>query len=102
MTLYSPLMQSEFEKAIKDPFASQPQMTGDHPYSGGFAITPADFDDLPKVTREILITGAGNISVVWLDGSATIEPVAATTRYRWRIKRVLATNTTATGIRGYY
>lgn len=73
------------------------------PLIGGFAITPSDSADLPTVTREIRITGSGGtIAVVWLDGSTTTEPIESGAAASWRVRRVLATGTTATGIKGYY
>lgn len=72
------------------------------PLIGGLgAITPSDSTDLTAVTREIYVGGAGNISVIWADGRETVEPVAAGERLPWRLRRVKATGTTATGIRGY-
>jgi hypothetical protein len=73
------------------------------PLLGGFAITPSDSSDLPNVTRQIRVTGAsGAIAVTWFDGSSTIEPVVGGETLDWRIVRVLASGTTATGLRGYY
>lgn len=73
------------------------------PLIGAFPITPDDSNDLPEVTRQIRITGsAGNIAVVWSGGLETIEPVSAGDVLDWRIVRVKATGTTATGLRGYY
>jgi len=73
------------------------------PLIAGFAITPNDGADLPQTTRQIRVTGdAGNIAVVWLNGLETVEPVAAGETLDWRIRRVKATGTTATGLRGYY
>lgn len=72
------------------------------PMIGAFDITPNDTIDLVQPTRRIKATGAGNISVNWVDGSTTVEAVTAGTFYDWRIARVKATGTTATGIRGYY
>jgi hypothetical protein len=74
-------------------------MTG--PLVRGFPITPNDSADLVNVTRQIYAGTAGNIAVVWIDGAQTIEPVAAGERLDWRIRRVLATGTTATGLRGF-
>lgn len=72
------------------------------PLTKGFAITPSDSEDLDFLTRQIRITGnAGNIAVIWADGTESIEPVAAGDIFAWRIARVKATGTTATGIRGY-
>lgn len=86
---------------MTDPFASYG--TGlDAPLSTGFAITPDDANDLAITTRQIRVTGsAGNIAVVWIDGSSSIEPVQANETLDWRIRRVKATGTTATGLRGY-
>lgn len=73
------------------------------PLIGGFAITPSDGADLPTVTRQLRVTGAGgDIALVWVDGSETIEPVVAGETLDWRIQRVKATGTSATGLRGYY
>ena len=56
-----------------------------------------------QVTRQIRITGnAGNLAIVWASGVETIEPVLAGETLDWRAKRIKATATTATGIRGYY
>lgn len=69
---------------------------------GAFVITPSNTEELPKVTRQIYAGGAGNVAVVWSDGSETTEPVAAGERLDWRIKQVKSSGTTATGLRGYY
>lgn len=73
------------------------------PIVGAFAITPSDGADLPFVTRQIRVTGnAGNVVLVWANGVETTEPVVAGERLDWRVARVKATGTTATGLRGYY
>jgi len=70
------------------------------PLMRGFAITPSDAADLPSVTRQIRVTGAaGDIVVTW--ASVTTEPVQANETLDWRIRKVAATGTTATGLRGY-
>lgn len=67
------------------------------------AITPNDDADLAHGTRQLRITGDdGNICVIWYDGTESIEPVSAGDVLDWRVKRIKATGTTATGIRGYY
>lgn len=73
------------------------------PLIGGFSITPADNLDLPMVSRQLRVTGSGgNIALIWQGGDETIEPVSAGDILDWRIRRVKATGTTATGLRGYY
>jgi hypothetical protein len=73
------------------------------PLSAGFEITPNDSTDLTNATRQIRITGqGGSIAVVWLGGAETIEPVSTGDTFDWRIKRIKATGTTATGLRGYF
>lgn len=87
---------------MPDIFSSQsPGLSS--PLIGGFAITPNDGTDLPFTTRQIRITGAaGALAVTWLGGLETIEPVLAGETLDWRIVRIKATGTTATGLRGYY
>jgi hypothetical protein len=73
------------------------------PIIGPVAIAPSDSVDLPRLTRQIRVTGAGGaVAVVWADGAETVEPVAAGEILDWRIRRIRATGTTATGLRGYY
>jgi hypothetical protein len=72
------------------------------PVTTGFEIVPNDNADLAQATRQIRVTGqGGQMAVVWLSGVQTIEPVLAGETLDWRILRILATNTTATGLRGY-
>lgn len=87
---------------MPDLFASNtPDLTS--PLIGGFAITPNDASDLPQITRQIRVTGtSGALSVTWADGSQTVEPVSTGDVLDWRLVRVKATGTTATGVRGYY
>ena len=87
---------------IIDPFAGQ--IAGlDSPVTGGFAIAPADDADLPSATRAILVGGGGDLSVVMLDGSEVVLPgLAAGAVYPFRVARVRATGTSATGVVGLY
>lgn len=69
----------------------------DSPASKAFAITPSDSTDLPDVTRG-LYTGTGGTIVLILtdDASAvTLNSVPAGTVLPLRVRRVLATGTTA-------
>lgn len=72
------------------------------PLIGAFTISPSNTEELPFVTRQIYVGADGDLSVVWLDGSETTEPVIAGDRLDWRIRQVKAAGTTASGIRGYY
>ncbi|MGL4813143.1 MAG: spike base protein, RCAP_Rcc01079 family [Beijerinckiaceae bacterium] len=73
------------------------------PLIGGFLIVPDDGNDLPEVTRQVRVTGgAGNVAVIWASGLETIEPVNAGDVLDWRLRRIKATGTTATGVRGYF
>lgn len=87
---------------MPDVFSSQnPSLSS--PLIGGFAITPSDGTDLPFTTRQIRVTGSGGtVAVTWPAGVETIEPVLAGETLDWRIVRIKATGTTATGLRGYY
>lgn len=72
------------------------------PLIRGFDVTPSNTVDLPFVTRQLRITGQGGfLAVVWFTGEETVEPVLAGDVLDWRIRRIRATGTTATGIRGY-
>ncbi len=86
---------------MSDPFALHGQGLN-APLSQGFAIAPNDAVDLAVATRQIRVTGqAGALSVIWITGVESVEPVAAGDVLDWRIRRVKATGTTATGLRGY-
>ncbi len=87
---------------MPDLFAgNQPGLTS--PLIGAFVITPDDGADLPQVTRQIRVLGsAGNLTAVWADGNTRTIPVLANDVLDWRVSRVLATGTTATGLWGFY
>lgn len=75
------------------------------PIEGVFMITPNDSTDLPHVTRRIVVTGSGGTVVVRTVASAetnqTVTVLSGET-LDWAAVRVLATGTTATGLRGEY
>lgn len=79
-----------------------------HPAAAAYkaeAVTPNDGVDLPFVTIRVRATGAGNIQVNMLGdkpGVVTVLPFAAAETQMIRVRRIYATNTTATGITAYY
>ena len=71
------------------------------PICGGFDIAPDDAADLVSLTRAIVLGSAGDVAVVLKNGDAiTLPALAAGVIYPVRVARVLATGTTATGIKG--
>lgn len=77
----------------------QDGLTG--PISGGFDITPDDASDLPQMTRGLMVASAGDVAVVLKDGTAlTLPALAPGVIYPLRLSRVLATGTTAAGLKG--
>lgn len=71
------------------------------PAEDGFAITPNDGADLPRVTRAIYVGGAGNIALVTAKGTTlTFVGVAVGQVLSVRASRVNLTNTTATNLIG--
>lgn len=66
-----------------------------------FAITPNDGADLAVSTRALMVTTAGNVSVVTTSGDTGVLPALQPgVQYTIRARRVRATGTTATGIVG--
>lgn len=74
----------------------------DAPYTAAVAITPHDTNELATVTRGLYIGGAGNVAAVLADGgdAVTLTALAVGVIHRLRVRQVLATGTTATGIVG--
>ena len=73
------------------------------PINGGFDIVPNDSADLDKITRALMVATGGDVAVILRDGSAlTLPELAPGVIYPVRVKRVLATDTDATGIVGLY
>lgn len=70
-----------------------------------FLITPHDSNDLAYVTRWITVAVAGNLTVdtIGPDGAVAQSNqtfAVPTGTFPWRVSRVYATGTTATGIVG--
>ena len=63
-------------------------------------ITPNDTTDLTRATRAINVAQSGVVRVITVDDVQGDIFVAAGLAFPIRVKRVLATGTTATGIRG--
>ncbi|WP_341232756.1 hypothetical protein [uncultured Sulfitobacter sp.] len=71
------------------------------PICGGFPITPDDAADIAQVTRAVMVSGAGDLSVVLKSGDAvTLPNLMAGVVYPFRIARVLNSGTTASGVMG--
>ena len=66
-----------------------------------FSVTPSDSVDLPFLPKAVYIGGAGNITFLAADNSVPVTlPVLAGAILPWRLRRIFATGTTATGIAG--
>lgn len=70
------------------------------PYVDGFAVTPNDSADLPRVTNAIHVGTAGNLRCITAKGSDITIAVTAGW-HRIRLTRILSTSTTAAGISGW-
>lgn len=71
------------------------------PICGGFDIAPDDGADLAQMTRGVMVATAGDMAVILKNGDAiTLPGLTPGVIYPIRIARVLATGTTATGIKG--
>ncbi|MEM7740076.1 MAG: hypothetical protein AAF225_04685 [Pseudomonadota bacterium] len=71
------------------------------PPSRGMAISPNDGSDLSYAIRGLMVTGAGDVSVVTTGGdTVTLPGLVPGVQYAILATRVLATATTATGIVG--
>lgn len=65
-------------------------------------ITPDDNTDLPNSTRGINVDSAGVVHLTTVDGDTGTVFVAAGIVFPVRARRVFATGTTATGIKGLW
>lgn len=87
---------------ITDHFDSfSPDLSG--PVTGGFDIVADDTTDLAILPRALMVGMPGDLAVMFGDGTAvTLPSLSPGVIYPVRVARVLATGTTATGIRGLY
>jgi hypothetical protein len=77
-------------------YASSPES----PVSHAFAVTPDDSADLTHVTRAFYVGGGGDLRVVMADGATVTFAALAPGWHPVRVRRVLATGTSATLITG--
>lgn len=69
------------------------------PASRAVSVTPNDDADLTTVSRGLHVNVAGNIAVIFEnDASSVVLTVVAGVALPYRVRRVLSTGTTATGI----
>jgi hypothetical protein len=64
------------------------------------SVTPSDTVDLVAVTRAINVAVSGVVKLITADGTTGDIYVAAGVAFPIRASRILATGTTASGIRG--
>lgn len=71
-----------------------------------FTITPHDVDNLPYFPKQVYVTGAGDIKLALQKDedvdAITIAVTAGQILSGWKIRKVFATGTTATGLIGLY
>ncbi|WP_392336680.1 hypothetical protein [Loktanella salsilacus] len=72
------------------------------PVSHAFAVVLNDGNDLSHVPRAIHVGGSGNLRLTMADGSTVTFAGMAAGWHPVRVRRVLATKTTATSIVGYF
>lgn len=84
---------------MADPFAKQLK-TIDSVIDAAAAITPDDNNDLPTVSRGLWVGSGGDINVVLANSTdpVLISNVPDGSLLPFRVKRVHATGTTATGL----
>jgi len=88
---------------MADNFANHPPSELSAPAKSAAAITASDATDITDTPRAIYVGGAGNIAAVMATGEVvTFTAVPAGTILPIRVKRINATNTTATAMVALY
>ena len=73
------------------------------PIADGADVSPNDGADLSFVTRGLMVTAGGDVAVAFPNGKTmTLPGLVPGHIYPFRVARVYATNTTATGIKALY
>ena len=71
------------------------------PARDGFAVTPNEASDLPDVTRALYVGGPGHLVLMLQAGATvTLSNVPSGSLLPLRVRRILATGTSATAIVG--
>ena len=84
---------------MTDLFTLQPGL--ESPPSRGLAVTPSNGNDLAFPIRGLMVTAAGDVSVVTTGGDTiTLPGLQPGVQYAVLARRIRATGTTATGIVG--
>jgi len=88
---------------MTDPFAGYAGSLVSPP-ANAFDVTPSDTQDLPNSVRAIYLAVSGDVKVDMVGvGTGLVYPaVPANQWFALRAKRIYATGTTATGIKGGY
>lgn len=80
-----------------------PGIFDSNPASKGVAVTASDADDLTGgICRGLYVGVAGDIAVMWPDGTTGTVKAAANGYHPLRVRRVRSTGTTATDILALY
>ena len=82
--------------------ATKDKVSNERAYGKSFAITASDTVDFENYALAIMCTVAGNVVVVWEDSTTQTIPISANVLYPFRCKRINSTNTTATGLFGFF
>ncbi len=80
---------------ISDPFATYPDLKAD-PFDNAAIVTPDDGNDLPALSRAIMVTGVGEFASVRMtlaDGTTVTLLLEQRRVYPFRVRRVHATGT---------
>ena len=73
------------------------------PFNRAETLTPDDANELTIVTRSIMVNVGGDVVVIFNDDTTSVTlTLQAGVVYPFRVKQILATGTTATGIIGLY
>lgn len=88
--------------AAYDPHPNRP-FDMKEPYNSAAALTPDDVNELTTVTRGLMVNVAGDVAVIFNEDTASVTlTLQAGVVYPFRVKQVLLTGTTATGIVGFF
>ena len=84
-------------------FGTDPSLDKDDtsPADEGFSITADDLNDLSRFTRGIAVDTAGDVAMTLTSGDDVTMELLPGYIYPLKVKRVKATSTTATGIKGF-